>query len=524
MQPLIPKQDTLSPWIEKLIQSYDSEKESPTEKLRASVTSIGLMSPSQAQNQEEPTDLIFLSDGTVEISSVLTPSAWKRLQESERRETFFGLVNNVVCISNYQLKFHPSTEPTQCKFFLLIDSMYTELIILDRVITPCCTSLVSVQQKILETWRVVFFQETQSSQMDRDDLNLSELLVEWQNQIIQETQEDSSQEIIPHWPSIGQSLEIPSETFTLTSWDIERLEDNDTECFSVPIKCLLIPEGHTMQGPKKNAAVLTTHEDAMLNSQLSENSQSRVHAADRQIADLTDTKGEVQNCGITHDDDVCVDLIHKHITPLEKPWEIFPPPNGVSPSSVSEESMPMQSPATELSRDQDRNGHVDIPSTRLPMTSPQPEDLQNSKSDHYSLPPYQKALSSDTANSHTAPQDKQTINEIVNTQQEPVERQSKRKREWTQEAQTAIAVEEGEAQLNGSPPSWLFDAERASGTVVDSFYVQTERRPTLTVHADGEPFSYTYVVSEQNLQDFSKFQVAKSLLSWAIKYLVPKRK
>ncbi|KAM9815730.1 adrenocortical dysplasia protein homolog isoform X2 [Syngnathus typhle] len=482
MRPLTPKQDTLSPWIEKLIQSYD-----------------------------------------IEISSVLTPSAWKRLQESEHRETFFGLVNNVVCISNYQLKFHASAEPTQCKFFLLIDSMYTELIILDRVITPCCTSLVSVQEKILETWRIVFFQETQSSQMDRDDLNLSELLVEWQNHIVQETFEDSSQEIIPDWPSIAESLEIPSETFALTSWDIERLEDNDTECFSVPIKCLLIPEGHTMQGPKTNA-VLTTHEDAVLNLQLSESSQSCVHAADRQIADFTDTKEEVQNCGITYDDDVCVDLINKHITPLEKPWEIFPPPNGVSPSSVFEESMPMESPATELSRDQDRNGHADIPSTRLPMTSPQPEDLQYSKSDNYSLPPYQKALSSDTANSHTAPQDKQTINEFVNTQQESVERQSKRKREWTQEAQTAIAAEEGEAQLNGSPPSWLFDAEGTSGTVVDSFYVQSERRPTLTVHADGEPFSYTYAVSEQNLQDFSKFQVAKSLLSWAIKYLVPKRK
>lgn len=104
-------------------------------------------------------------------------------------------------------------------------------------------------------------------------------------------------------------------------------------------------------------------------------------------------------------------------------------------------------------------------------------------------------------------------------------RKAKRKRsEPTPEALRALLnEEEAEAQISGSPPSWLFDTQ--AGSKEGSSYRQgqterTVRKTTPTVHSDGRLFSYSYRVSGQNLQDFSQFKVAKSWLHWAVKCLV----
>lgn len=245
-----------------------------------------------------------------------------------------------------------------------------------------------------------------------------------------------------------------------------------------------------------------------MNLQLSPCTRSSVDPVEWQTAKLPEGAGEVQNCGdnITDPDNVCVKLTNEDIAPLEKPWEMFPPPNGLS-----------------------------FLGTQLPITSTQSEDLQHSKEDKESFSPFQKPLLSSgncntrTPTSHTAPKEERSMIENVDEQQETVERQHRKaKRKLNlEEAQTTVAAEDDEAEVIGSPPSRLFDSLMASGTDEGGIHVETlgaEKRKTLTVHAGGEPFSYTYTVSEQNLHDFSKFQVEKSLLAWAVKYLVPKQR
>ncbi|XP_077374174.1 adrenocortical dysplasia protein homolog [Festucalex cinctus] len=526
----------LTPWIEGLIQSYGSEEgSSNVGRLKAHVTSVGQMSLSQARNVEGPTGLIFLSDSVMQIPAILTSSAWEHLQEQEERECFTSLLNTTVCIRNYCLQFHMATEPTKCRFFLSVGAMQSLAAGPTKDRTPCCTTSRSVQQIIYKTWKALSGQETQDSQMNPNDFNLSDLLGEWQHDSLQTVLEDVKEKLTIArsanlQPSTSNGLPSPTQPdmFTPTSWDTERVLDDGVGNFSIPIECLLIPQGHAMHEQKENSDTLTTDGGLELNLRLSESTRLSLDPADLQNATFTDGGGEVQNCGenVTHHDNGSVHLPNKDITPLEKPWEMFAAPNDFSSSDMSQEAVPIQS-----MQSHQQNSHVNT-STELPITSTQRED--HNKGDLGSLPPYQnQPLSSGSSNTatsscHTAPEETQTMLENADTQQETVDRQhrkAKRKRDpvCVQEAQTTIGVAQDEAQLDGSPPSWLFDSVMASGNVEGSIHVQSlsaKRRKPLTVHADGEPFSYTYVVSGQNLLDISRFQVAKSLLPWAIKYLV----
>ncbi|XP_019733747.1 adrenocortical dysplasia protein homolog isoform X2 [Hippocampus comes] len=498
------KRDVLAPWIERLIQSYGSEEgTSDCRTPRAYVTAVGQMSNSEARLTEGPPNLIFLSDGVVQIPTFLTPTAVEYLQRDEI-ENFSNLINCTVYVAGHGLKFHTATDPTRSKFFLSAGRITVISVGPTKPRTPCCTTLRSVQQKIYETWRAIMVQETQDSLANLNDFNLSELLGEWQDDSFQTVLQDVQERLMMFRLAIlgvssfnGHPTVIESDMFSPTSWDIER--ENDTGCFSIPITCLLIPEGHAMHGQKESANISTTDGDMMLNLQPSPCTRSSVDPVDWQTAKLPEGAGEVQNCGdnITDPDNVCVKLTNKDITPLEKPWEMFPPPNGFS-----------------------------FLGTQLPITSTQSEDLHHSKEDHDSFPPYQKPpfssgnCNTGTPTSHTAPEEEQSLIGNVDAQQENIGRQHRKAKrklnlECAQEAQTTVAVEEDEAQV------------MASGTDEGGIHVETlsaEKRKTLTVHAGGEPFSYTYMVSGQNLHDFSKFQVAKSLLAWAVKYLVPKQR
>ncbi|XP_061629930.1 adrenocortical dysplasia protein homolog [Phyllopteryx taeniolatus] len=524
--------NALSPWIESLIRSYGSEEGSNGGRLKAHVTSVGQMSQSQARNSEGPTGLLFLSDGVVQMPAILTSSAWEHLQEQEDKECFTSLLNTTVCVRDYRLQFHMATEPTRCRFFLSVGEMLTTAAGRAKDNTPCCTSSLSVQQKIYETWRTLLVRETQDSPKSHTDFDLSDLLGEWQRDSLQTVLEDVRERLmVPRSASLQPftSTAVASvnqlDMFTPTGWDIERAADNATGCFSIPIKCLLIPEGCAMQGQKANADVLTTDGDRELNLQLSE---STVNTEGCQTAELTEGVGETQNYvdNIMHHDNIHVNLTNKDLTASAKAWEMFLPPRCFSFSDGSQEAIAVQS--IQFHR---QNCHVNRTSTQLPITSTQPENLQHSKGNHSSLPPYQKLpLSSGgsytaTPTSQMPPQDKQTLIENVDMQQITVGRQyrmtmRKRDLECVQEERTTVAVEE--ARKSGSPPSWLFDSGTGSGTVGGSIDIQTlaTEQGKTTVHTDSVPFSYTYNVSGQNLHDFNQFTVEESLLSWAVKYLV----
>ncbi|XP_057693172.1 adrenocortical dysplasia protein homolog [Corythoichthys intestinalis] len=509
----------LCPWIESLIQSYGSEEESSNGgRLKAYVTSVGQMSQSQACNAEGPTGLLFLSDGVMQIPAILTSSAWERLQERDDRECFSSLLNTTVCLKDYQLQFHMAVELTRCRFFLSVGDMLTTSAGSAKDNTPCCTTLPAIQQKISKTWRMLTGQATQESQTHMF-FDLSELLGEWQHETVQKVLEDVRETLMTVrnlQPST--STDVPQvDMFAPTSWDIERVRYNEA-------KCPLIPEGEAILEQTSNADFLKMVKDGQIILSLSESSQSPVDTVDGQTAKSPEREQEIQNsgCNITHQDDTHVDFTKQDIIPLNKPWEMFPLPNGSSFLDGSQEAFPLES----IQPNQENCG-VNVTSNQLPITSTQLNDLQHSKGDHGSLPPYQKLpLSSDssntpTPNGPTASQDKHTSLENVDTPEGTVGRKAKRKRECLQEPPTDVAVEEEEAQINGSPPSWLFESEMGSGTSegdVQTLCVETRKVPT--VHIDGKPFDFTYMTLGQNLQDFSRFKVSKSLLSWAIKYLV----
>ncbi|XP_051918063.1 adrenocortical dysplasia protein homolog [Hippocampus zosterae] len=522
------KKDVLAPWIESLIQSYGSEEGTSDRRTpRAYVTAASRMSNSEARLTEGPPDLLFLSDGVVQIPTFLTPTAVEYLRRDEI-ENFKNLIDCTVYVTGHRLKFHTAADPTRSKFFLSAGRIMVISVGPTKPRTPCCTTLRSVKQKIFETWRAIMVQETQDSLANPNDFNLSELLGEWQNDNVQTVLQDVQKRLMMFRLAIlgvssfnGHPTVTESDMFTPTNWDIER--ENDMGCFSIPIKCLLIPEGHAVHGPKESANISTTDGDMMLNLQPSPCTRSSVDPVDGQTAKLPEGAGEVQNCGdnIADPDSVCVKLTNKEITPLEKPWEMFPPPNGLSFLGMSQEAIPI--PPMQSHK---QNYHLSITGTQLPITSTQSEDLQHSKEAHDSFPPYKKTACSSgkcntgTPTSPTAPEEVQSLIGNVDAQQETIGRQHRKAKrklnvECVQEAQATVAVEEDEAQV------------MTSGTDEGGIHVETlcaEKRKTLTVHAGGEPFSYTYMASGQNLHDFSKFQVAKSLLAWAVKYLVPKQR
>ncbi|XP_061677456.1 adrenocortical dysplasia protein homolog [Syngnathoides biaculeatus] len=512
---------TLSPWIESLIQSYSSEDESNGGRLKAYVTSLGQMSQSQARNVEGPTGLLLLSDGVVQIPAILTSSAWEHLQEQEDKECFTSLLNTTVCVRNYRLQFYMDTELTKCKFFLSVGELHTTAAGPSKGNTPCCTSLLSVQQKICETWRTVLVRETEDSQKSHNDFDLSDLLGEWQHDSFQTVLADVRERLMTLRTADLQSSTstcVPSlnqlNTFTRAGWDIELATHNGTACFTIPIKCLLIPEGHAMEDQNANADVLTMDEDGEFKLFLSE---SPVAPEGCQTAELTKGVAETQNYvdNTMHHNNIDVVLTNKTLTPLEKPWEMFPAPGFTIPDR-SQEDIPRQF----VQCDQ-QNPHINRTSNQNPVTSTQPENIQHSKGNYSSLPPYQKLpLPSDSSDTAT-PINSQTLIEYVDMQEIAVGwqyRTAMRKREWAsvQEEQTTVAMEEVHF------PYGLLHSVTGSGTVGGSIDIQTlgAKQGKMTVHTDGGPFLYTYNVTGQNLQDLSRFTVAEPLLSWAVKYLV----
>lgn len=558
-----PARSRLSPWIESLIQSHGSEEGSSSSggRLKADVIGVDQMSQSQAQSSEGPSGLLHLSDGVAQIPAILTTLAWEHLQEQEDRECFNSLLNTTIYIRDYKLQFHMVMELTKCRFFILVGELATTAAGPVKDKPPCCTTLPSVKLKTYKTWKkALLSQDEEDSQKSQSGFDLSELLGEWHHDCLQTVLEDMGERLMtarsrPESQQPSTSTCIPPlthpDTFTSTSWDLERVQYKGAGSFSIPIKCLLIPEEDAQLGPSINAGSRTPN---------SETSQPSVDNSDWQIPKSAVAVTEhhtSKNSPFPAEDSMLHDVaarIHSGTSPLSNPWDIFPPPCDTSSSSdASLEAPPNQSLGISTPVESTREDHVILACTSLPFQSS--NESQHSKGELSYFPPYQKmppstslpvttcspvpvsplvqfTRSSNLSNA-AVEQSTHTTQNIPTSDQgreilknsESKGRKAKRKRDQEPTAEAQITLVEEEAQISGSPPSWLFDSQTNSGLETGSSHqhaqtLVTEKRKTTTVHIDGRPFSYSYRVTGQNLQDFSRFKVTQSLLHWAVKYLV----
>lgn len=582
-----PAQNRLSPWIEALILSYDSHQDSTGTTsgsgwLKAHVIGVGHLSQSQAQGSDSPGGLLFLSDGLLQIPAILTASAWELLQENEDRESFNSLVNATVRIQDYQLQFHMAHDQTKCRFFLSIGDLATTAAGPVKDNTPSCTTLQSVRQKIYKTWRFLQGQERQESQSSQCGFDLSELLGEWQDDCMQAVLEDvkkrlmtASSRCVSPQPSTSTCTRFPTlpDKFTATTWDEDRIRYKGLKSFTVPVKCLLIPDVDAGQrrAPQDvanetasglSAASEDRKQDQSQMCKPSETTQRSVEAADWQMAKpaaLERNHDSSQKSSLPAEDSLLLEdavrRIDSDIRPLSNPWDLFPPPCSTSPSSDSSSDVtPSPSVHSRATAAESKADHAAVlVSTQLPTHS---SKEHGETSEHSFLLPYQKPqpspglLSSElslgnpqepftistgtmpatvdhcAADTAQLPPSLQQKSHVLEKDTEWKHRKAKRKRcELAAEERTMLLDEDKEVQISTSPPSWLFDTQggsvvREDGSQQHAQAAGTVLRRTPTVHSDGTPFSYSYQVSGQNLQDFSKFRVTVSWLHWAVKYLL----
>lgn len=569
----------LTPWIEPLILNYSSpEGSNGSGRLKAHVIGVGQMSQSQAQGSDGPTGLLFLSDGVLQIPAVLTASAWEHLQEQEDRECFTSLVNTTVCIQDYQLQFHMAPEQTKCRFFLTVGELATTAAGPIKDNTPCCTSLPSIRLKICKTWRDLLNLEAQDSQKSQCGFDLSELLGEWHHDclhaVLKDVQERlmvvSSRPVSPQ-PSTSTFTSLPTDAVIATSWDVDRVRYKEGKCFTVPVKCLLIPEvdaqlpqtppsagsraqnGHSVSPSETNGALLQVSKPPHTTQPSVDDAEWRivVPAGVERGRETQETSPlPAEDC--TLHEVMISGLFDSNIEPLSNPWDIFPPPcNTSSSSDASPEATPTHSLHCDTSS-RSKPDHAEIFTSTQHHVHTSHDSQQ--PSEHSYFPPYQKPPHSSTFPS-TASVSPSKLSPATNgpgtiTAQQnlsPLEQESliikkdmressdmlcrKAKRKRSEPTPEALAIlrekEEEELQVNPSPPSWLFDTPGGCRPEDGSSYKQGQAassRKTLNVHSDGSQFSFSYRTSRENLQDCSRFNIPGLLLSWAAKYLlVPKQ-
>lgn len=509
-----PARTGLVAWIENLILSYggrEEEEGGSSGRLKAHVIGVGQMSLSQARGSDGPTGLLFLSDGVLQIPAVLTASAWEHLQEKEDRECLTSLINATVILQDYRLQFHMSPEQTKCRFFLSVGELATAAAGPVKHNTPCCTTLPSVRMKICKTWRALLGQE--DSHRSQCGLDLSELLGEWQHDCLRDVLEDIRKRLRaasggPGSPQPSTSAHSSPSTHFFTGWDVDRVRYKGEKCFHVPVEFLCIPEEEFQHLPGNGTQTERGTESAPpLPSAEDPYSKSSTSAG---VETLWDGDGSSP----VHVEDIVIPGITDRL--LSNPWDMFAPPS----VSFSPDSSPEATPQPDLAAATSKPDSAAMAtSTQLP--------LHSSKESSY-FPPYQKQLSNllPTSSTPVSPPEAPACHQILTPQQnllasDPVQenyRKPKRKRcKETPE----------EEELGGSPPSWLFDSLLGEACVEESSSptrIGTVLRKTPGTHSDGRPFMYSYKVSGQNLQDFSRFKVSASQLHWAVRYLVAPKK
>uniref|UniRef100_A0A3Q2PR01 Translation initiation factor IF-2-like n=1 Tax=Fundulus heteroclitus TaxID=8078 RepID=A0A3Q2PR01_FUNHE len=523
----MPPRSTLTPWIENLILSYGSRDEAGSGStgglLRAHVITVGQMTESQARDFDGPTGLIFLSDGLLQIPAVLTASAWERLQELEERECFRSLLNTTVLMRDYRLQFHMDPEVSRCRFFLSVGELATHSAGPVRDCTPCCTSLESVRTKIWRTWRSLLGQDCSQQPCSPDELDLTELLEEWQQDVLQTLLQDVRERLAalrrPQPSTSGRSPSLSccrSAAAAATGWDADRVRYRGEPSFSVPASCLLIPEEDARRleaetGGSGQTAGADASSAEHAQSQMPEPAvgQTEQDAGGGMMSDpggpvggmdpggsggpgggMTSVPGDPGGSGersppLLEDAAPLPDLTAGL---LSNPWDMFPPP-GVS--SSTSDSSPEPTPTLPCSQP---DPVAVATSTQLPVQSPPAPhgDQPPASCSTPPEPPASDATESAVLENHGRPKSK------------------------------LCDVTAEEPDLRGSPPSWLMGSRsgESSANEEEGGPSGSVPRRTPSVHGDGTPFSYSYRVLGQNLEDVSRFGVATSLLHWALRYLL----
>uniref|UniRef100_A0A8C1SB67 ACD shelterin complex subunit and telomerase recruitment factor n=1 Tax=Cyprinus carpio TaxID=7962 RepID=A0A8C1SB67_CYPCA len=205
----------LEPWIEKLIQNYGQSQCETT--VKANV--VGVCDISDSQRMEH-TDvcMLFMSDGSAVIPAVLSDAAWEP-------SGFKNDLCELCFIQSYKI------DDASCQFYLKVNQMNTICIASKHQHPPSCTTLPSVRDQIIKTWR----SHREGSVSSASGVSLSSLLDVWHNDIIINILNDATEKITmsaTYCPSVA----------TPTHWHRERLHWRGQEQFIVPVPFLLIPE------------------------------------------------------------------------------------------------------------------------------------------------------------------------------------------------------------------------------------------------------------------------------------------
>lgn len=493
----------LCPWVEELILSYGTEPGTGTERLKARVVRVEQMSQSQAHNSDCPTGLLLLSDGSLLMPAVLTTAAWERLQEQEDRDSFDGLVNSTVLIQDFRLQFHMAQEQTKCRFFLSVGELAVTSAGPCGSNTPCCTTLASVRQKIRQTWRDLLDEQVQDSQSSQSGFELTMLLGEWHQDCMLSVLKDVEERLTkppcrPASPQPSTSATNPARPHPseATGWDVDRLRFKTEKSFSIPVKCLLIPDVLQLQAAENAPSQAP---DASSGPEDGESLPDRVlpqpprPPATEDPAAFAETEPDAADNFPPSADHMIGDLSDGSIRPLSNPWDIFTPP-GVSPcSSDASPGEPLQSQDSCLPPYQ-RPPQVDLRAAAAGLSE----------------------VFSRAAQSTCGSVQLQASAEQLPVSEETGEAKVRRKR------REPAAVEAGgqDDHAGRSPPSWLFDTLTDCGVQEDHQHHPDLLRKTPSVHSDGRSFSYSYRVSDQDLWDLSHFQVQAAWLQWALGYLL----
>lgn len=509
----------LCPWIEGLILSYGTGTEpgTGTERLKARVVRVEQMSQSQAHNSDCPTGLLLLSDGLLLMPAVLTTAAWERLQEQEDRDSFDGLVNSTVLIKHFRLQFHMAQEQTKCRFFLSVGELAVTSAGPCGSNTPCCTTLASVRQKMWQTWRDLLDEQVQDSQ-SQSGFDLSMLLGEWHRDCMLSVLKDVEERLAP--PPCRPTGPQPSTSARprpspATGWDVDRLRFKTEKSFSIPVKCLLVPDVLQLQAagnaPSQAPDVSADGdgEDRVL-------PQPPVHQPQREQDPpvFAETEPDAADAFPPSADHMIGALSDGSVTPLSNPWDIFTPP-GVSPcsSDASPGETPAQACHGSAAAAVSSGSQLQSRDSCLPPYQRPPQvDLRAAAAAAVGLPEVFSRAAQSTCGSVQLQASAEQLPVSEETGEAKVRRKSREP--------GAVEVGGQDDHAGRSPPSWLFDTQTDSGAQEEHQHHLALLRRTPSVHSDGRSFSYSYRVSDQNLRDLSHFQVRAAWLQWALRYLL----
>ncbi|KAL6468496.1 hypothetical protein MHYP_G00220200 [Metynnis hypsauchen] len=475
------------PWIERLILNYGrSQRET---RVRAHVVGVSDLSDS-VRTDESDACMLFLSDRAVFVPAVLSAAAWRRLQELEERETFSGLDNTTVSVREFQLNFHMDPELTSCQFYLTINQIITVGRVTKHYHPPSCTTLQSVKQQILKTWRSLMKESSVNSLNSQSGFPLSCLMGAWHNDIIMDMLNDAIEKITT--PTGCH----PGVT-TPTHWHRERLRCRGEECFSAPVSHLLIPEEQrelltadpgASSGSETPSGLAPPHVDVMTNQQVSAQHHGRDsptavidRPSDLEQPTLDHTRPEVW-CGGGEE---CGEGV--------SPWDMFcsAPDLLGTPSSSSEICME-------------------------PLSQKDSESL-------LTIGPLPMATSSQVQSSNPSTEEQSGSSSITPCQRprQPLHSSS----DWSEKT-TSDQPHEDQQEQRVSPPTWVIKNTALSTQDMSPKDPSAKRSPAGSplakkgwVHSDGSGFSYTYEPCPQVVRSLSQFTVPEQLVQWAVTYL-----